>query len=67
MKMILSIPMLAFGDRSLNSTGTIPKGEYRVEAIPALDQELKWYRVIGIKKIIGVNPKNLPREISFVD
>ncbi|MEI6058456.1 MAG: hypothetical protein WCP89_01670 [archaeon] len=51
----------------LRSIGTIPKGKYEVKVIVPLDEEkrLTWYQINGTKKIIGLNPENLPKGFTI--
>jgi hypothetical protein len=50
-----------------NSIGIISKGKYEVLEIAPLDiyEATRWYQIIDTKKIIGLNPKNLPQGISL--
>lgn len=51
----------------LKSIGTLKKGEYAVEPASSIDDELTWYRITGSDKLFGINPKNIPNEITFID
>ena len=47
---------------------TIKKGTYVIEEIVPLESDagVKWYQFAGTKKIIGLNPKNLPEGMVLV-
>ena len=64
MKITLDKLMVVFNGGPKSIT-TIPAGTYSVEEVAPIDTEkrLIWYRFIGTKKIIGLNPEELPKGI----
>ena len=67
MKLILKHSAVVFNGGK-NSIGQIDKGEHAVREVEPLDKDgVKWYQFIDTKKIISLNPNNLPPGIVLVD